>query len=178
MNFDIDIPPEYAWVAVLCFVIAATLAVGGAIWGIGAIVLRIRRHWQQSVWNRAIGIYNDHPRELEDFIARGSRDLIEMYGYERRPQELPAYQRLIELTKEEALEGMLAHARENVRLSVENKALVNQVAELERDRDHKEELRQRHWRSVKRLRARQRAAIEPPPAETTTQPAGSKNGEH
>lgn len=148
------------WFIVLCFVLAAAGVIGLLIWATGSLALRIRDAWRKGIWDRATALYQENPRAIEDYLAMGTFDLIERYGYEHEPVEIPAEQRLLEMTQEEALRGMLSHAAEHVRLAVENRALLNDLTLLREQLAHETMLRQRHWRSLRRLRDRLRVEEE------------------
>lgn len=138
----------------ICFALAFALTFGGIVWGVANLVRKVRIRRRQHIWDAAASLLAEHPREVEDYVAQSTMDLVEFYDFQRRPEELPPYGRLLEMTRDEALDGMLRWARECVRLNVENTALNNEVHQLRKELDRTELLRARYWRRIKRLSTR------------------------
>lgn len=143
---------DYPWFVVLLFAGVAFLATAGLIWSISGAVLSIRRRWRESVWEAAASLLENNQREVENYVASKTMDAIELRVYELRPAEVPDYERLDDLTREEAIDGMLAHAAENVRKAVEITALRSDIRRLTDLVAAKERARARHWRTIQRLR--------------------------
>lgn len=143
---------DLLWLVMLCFTLATALAFGLLIWGASSLVLHLRERWRRSVWETAARMLAERPREVENFVASQTMDAVEYREYELRPDEVTDYERLNQLTREEAIDGMLAHTAEGIRLAVTVTALVNEVAELKRALAAKERARARHLATAKRLR--------------------------
>lgn len=144
---------EYLWLVLLLWTLAAVLAVGGLIWGLSSIYLRLRNRWRKSVWDTAARMLAENRREVENYVAVQTMDAIEYREYELRPTEIPDLERQRELTKEEALNGMVAQAAEAVRLRVENVALRTDLAWYQKELARVDGLRARYWRKLKNIRA-------------------------
>lgn len=138
-------------IMLLCFTIAAFGILCLLAWGVTSLVLYIRGRYLQRVWDTAAKLLAENPREVENYIAASTMDLVEYYSFERRPEELPPYERLLEMTKEEAIDGMLRWAAECVRLSVEVAALQSERTQLSGEVARLEKLRARYWRRINRM---------------------------
>lgn len=138
-------------IMVICFTVALFAVLGLVGWGVTSLVIHIRRSYQQKVWDAAAQLLAEHPREVENYVAASTMDLVEYYSFTRRPEELPPYERLLELTKEEAIDGMLRWAAECVRLSVEVAALLSERTQLSGEVARLEKLRARYWRRINRM---------------------------
>jgi len=142
-------------IVLICFALAFAIAFGGLVWATVSIVRKVRTRRDQLIWDRAASLLAEHPRMVEDYVAQSTMDLVEFYDFQRRPEELLPYERLLEMTRDEALDGMLRWARECVRLNVENTALNNQVRDLTRELGRAEKLRARYWKRINRMKNEQ-----------------------
>jgi hypothetical protein len=138
-------------VTVICFSIAAIALVFLLVWGITGVVAFFRKSYQQNVLDAAARLLAENPRRVENHVAASTMDLVEYYSFDRRPEELPPYERLLEMTKEEAIDGMLRWAAECVRLSVEVAALQSERTQLSGEVARLEKLRARYWRRINRM---------------------------
>ncbi len=150
MGLELDDGTALALI-ILCFAVASFGVLILLIWGISSLTTFIRDTYRRKVWDAAATLLAENPREVENYVAASTMDLVQYYSFERRPEELPPYKRLTELTKDEAIDGMLRWAAECVRLGVEVAALQAERTQLSGEVARLEKLRARYWRRINRM---------------------------
>lgn len=126
-------------------VLAIAMALVGIIYGISLVVTAYRRH----VWALAARL----AEERGDEIPPAGLDIIELDQWRHRVREVPPIQRVLEMSRDELIDGLLAHRGEGIRMAVELAAVRAERAAALELAARKERARARHWATIKRMRA-------------------------
>lgn len=135
------------------FCLAAVAIIFTAVWALIELAAWTRRRRRERIRAEVDAIIAD-PAALDALILDTSAiDVIELDAIAHDVVQVPSLQRLHEMTQEELIDAYLSQARECVRLSVENRALNNEVNEMCDEADRQERAKRRHWKTILRMRA-------------------------